>query len=119
MTNRLGRIIDKSRALLTDKSTEEEDRQYIDQEVNTLWTRANFMRTSILLSCCTCLGAACLISMLFLSSLLDINTGLMVELVFSGSLLCLMISLVFFMLDVNLNLVALKTEMKRRGFKRS
>lgn len=113
MTNRLGRTIDRSRELLDgyDELTQS-GRSRADREIAVLWKRAGFIRTAILLASGCCLGAATLIILLFLTSLLQIDVPLLVASVFIVSMICLITSLIFFLLDVNLTLSALHIELE-------
>ncbi|MEI8033317.1 MAG: DUF2721 domain-containing protein [Chlorobiaceae bacterium] len=119
MTNRLGRIIDRSRQLLDDlESFPESYIIRINQEVAILWKRARYIRTAILLACMTCLGASLLIIMLFLSLLVNIDLPMLLSAIFITSMLCLSTSLIFFVFDVNLTLHALKIERESHDRKR-
>ncbi|RXK82142.1 DUF2721 domain-containing protein [Chlorobaculum sp. 24CR] len=111
MTNRLSRVIDRSRELL-DESDKlfGVDRTRIDREIDVLWRRARYVRNAILLAVASCLGAATLIILLFLTSLLHFDLPLLVSTVFIISMLCLIGSLVLFLFDVNLTLSALRIE---------
>ena len=96
MTNRLGRIIDRSRSLLDDlESNPESYVLRINKEVAILWKRARYIRVAILLACMTCFGASLLIIMLFLSALVNIDLPMVLSAVFIGSMLCLSCSLLF------------------------
>lgn len=118
MTNRLARTIDRSRELIVEYDKLSEcSRSQVDREVIVLWKRARYVRTSILLACTSCLGAATLIILLFLTSLLQLDVPLLVAVVFILSMLSLITSLIFFLLDVNLTLSALKIELE--GHQRS
>ncbi|ACD90868.1 MAG: DUF2721 domain-containing protein [Chlorobium limicola] len=119
MTNRLGRIIDRSRALLDDLESESESYILrINREVDILWKRARYIRIAILLACMTCLGASMLIILLFLSVLVDLDIPLIVSGIFIASMFSLSFSLVFFLFDVNLTLAALKIERESHSRKR-
>ncbi|NTU52187.1 MAG: DUF2721 domain-containing protein [Chlorobiaceae bacterium] len=113
MTNRLGRTIDRARELLDeyDELTEAQ-KSKIDREIVVLWKRAHYVRNAILLATLTCLGAATLIILLFTTSLLHIDLPLLVETIFIISMLCLISSLIFFLLDVNITLSALRIELE-------
>jgi hypothetical protein len=113
MTNRLAKTIDRSRALLDRYDDLSESAKFkIDREIMVLWKRARYVRTSILLATTTCLGAATLIILLFLTSLLQINVPLIIETIFIFSMICLISALIFFLLDVNLTLSALRIELE-------
>jgi len=119
MTNRLGRIIDRSRLLLDDlESNPESYVLRINREVAILWKRARYIRVAILLACMTCFGASLLIIMLFLSALINIDLPMVLSAVFIVSMLCLSCSLLFFFLDVNMNLAAFRIEMESHDKKR-
>lgn len=111
MSNRLARIIDRSRELLDqgDKLFGV-DRARIDREIAVLWRRARYVRSAIMLAASSCLGAATLIILLFLTSLLHFEVPLLVSIVFIISMICLIASLVLFIVDVNLTLSALHIE---------
>ncbi len=119
MTNRLGRVIDRSRSLLDDlESYPESYIIKINQEVAILWKRARYIRTSILLACMTCIGASWLIIMLFLSALVNLDLPMLLSGIFIFSMLCLSFSLLFFFIDVNMTLSAFKIEMESHDKKR-
>jgi hypothetical protein len=117
MTNRLGRIIDKARILAKEPVAIKEDQKIVDDELKVLWNRANHMRYAILLSCAACLNAAALITLMFMSAMLSLDIVVPIVTLFTLSLSCLMVSIIFFILDVNLNLTALKMEFGRQGIK--
>lgn len=111
MTNRLSRIIDRSRELLDESDRLfGVDRNRIDREIDVLWRRALYVRSAIMLAVASCLGAATLIILLFLTSLLHFDVPLLVSTVFIISMICLIASLVLFLFDVNLTLSALRIE---------
>jgi ABC-type microcin C transport system permease subunit YejB len=113
MTNRLSRIIDRSRELL-DESEKlfGVDRARIDREIDVLWRRARYVRSAILLAVASCLGAATLIILIFLTTLCKIDVPLLVATVFILSMISLIASLVLFLFDVNLTLSALRIELE-------
>ena len=113
MTNRLGRTIDRSREMLEGYEDQSSTvKSQVDREIVVLWKRAQYVRAAILLACVSCLGAATLITLLFLTSLFRIEVPLVVAAVFILSMLSLGSSLVFFLLDVNLTLSALRIELE-------
>ena len=119
VTNRLGRVIDRSRSLLDNlESYPESYIIKINQEVAILWKRARYIRTSILLACMTCIGASWLIIMLFLSALVNLDLPMLLSGIFIFSMLCLSCSLLFFFIDVNMTLSAFKIEMESHDKKR-
>lgn len=111
MTNRLGRIIDRSRALLAALDAAGEHAALtIGRELEILWKRARYIRLAIILASMTCLGASLLIILLFLSVLIGLDIPLIISAIFIASMCSVSLSLVLFLLDVNLSLAALKVE---------
>lgn len=119
MTNRLGRIIDRSRALLDDlESNPEHYVLRINREVSILWKRAGYIRTAILLACLTCFGASILIILLFLGAFANLDLPMVIVVIFIASMCCLSASLIFFFVDINLSLEAFRIEMESHDRKR-
>jgi len=113
MTNRLGRVIDRSRTLAKESATIASDKQAaLYEQVAILYRRAKLLRLAIALASGSALLAGFLIITLFAGALMEIKVVLAVELMFSGSLLSLIGSLIVFMLDINLSLHAVTLELK-------
>ena len=113
MTNRLGRAIDRARQLKGElaKRTDAERDQVLAQ-VTILYRRARTIRLSITLAAVSALLASALIITLFLTALLQLESGLLPSLIFIGCMGSLFASLVAFIRDINLSLHALKLELK-------
>ena len=113
MTNRLGRAIDRARQLKGElaKRTDAERDQVLAQ-VTILYRRARTIRLSITLAAISALLASALIITLFLTALLQLESGLFASLLFIGCMGSLFASLVAFIRDINLSLHALKLELK-------
>jgi hypothetical protein len=105
MTNRLGRIIDRSRQLLQDlRAASEKERGRIIEELSILSHRARIVRAGIALQVLCVLFVALLITGLFLGVLLHLEIpGIMVVL-FIICMISLVLSLFLFMIDINLSL---------------
>ncbi|TCD47067.1 DUF2721 domain-containing protein [Chlorobium sp. N1] len=111
MTNRLGRIIDRSRVLLAGlDASAEGNAGVLNRELDILWQRARYIRMAILLATLTCLGASVMIMLLFYSVLADIDASILIAVLFFACMASLSASLVFFLFDINLTLMALKIE---------
>ena len=111
ITNRFGRIIDRSRIL----SRELRDKSFGDQalllaQVKILMKRARLLRLSIHLAAVSVLCTAILIIVIFLTALLRLEVAWLIFALFSICMLALIISLVAFIRDINQSLVALKLE---------
>jgi hypothetical protein len=111
MTNRLGRVIDRSR-LLADglRKSEPAERPRFTSQLEVLSRRARLVRMAIILATFSMLLAAVLIIVLFLAALLRLEIGVIVIILFVGCLGSLIGSLIAFIGDVNLSLSALKLE---------
>ncbi|MGO8835794.1 MAG: DUF2721 domain-containing protein [Limisphaerales bacterium] len=113
MTNRLGRAIDRVRQLtreLPDRTGRE--REQTLAQVAILYRRARMIRLSITLAALSALLASALIITLFLTALLQWESGLLASLIFIACMGALFASLVAFIRDINLSLQALKLELK-------
>ena len=113
MTNRLGRAIDRARALVRElRDGREHDRPAALAQVAIIYRRARLIRLSIALAALSVLLAAVLIIVLFLTALMKWDNGFIVSLIFIACLGSLIASLVAFIYDIQLSLVALKLELK-------
>ena len=112
LTNRLGRAIDRARQLKTEmpKRTEVE-RAHVQEQVAIIYQRAKLIRMSITLAALSALLAAGLVVTLFVTALLQWQNGWLVSLIFIGCMGSLIASLVTFIRDINLSLLALKLEL--------
>ena len=113
MTNRLGRLIDRSRQLSRElRSVGEDDRIGIIAQVRILTARARLVRLAIALATTSLLLAAFLIILLFLTALFGLELAVVLSLVFIACMGCLIASLVVFLRDINLSLRAVMLEIE-------
>lgn len=111
MTNRLGRVIDRSRLLAEAlRKAEPTERSRFIAQLEILARRARMVRLSIILAATSVLLASLLIISLFLAALLNLEIAALVILVFVGCLGSLIGSLIMFIADINLSLSALRLE---------
>jgi hypothetical protein len=112
MTNRCGRVIDRSRLLLQElRGAPDADRERILAELRILASRAKIVRTGIALAVLSVLLAALLIISLFLGALLRLGIAAVIVTLFILCMLSLVFSLFLFISDINLSLRALWLEM--------
>lgn len=104
MTNRLGRAIDRARQLVREGSAKEE-------QIAIIARRAVWIRSAIVFTSLALIAAALLVLVLFLSVYLTIDISAVVVLLFTGSIAFLIISLVYFLLDLFGSLRAMKAEL--------
>lgn len=108
VTNRFGRVIDRSRLLNKDlHGASDIDRSMILAELRILSRRGRIVRTCVALTALSALLAAFLIISLFLGALLELAIGVVLAILFILCMLCLIFALLLFLWDINLSLGAL------------
>jgi len=111
MTNRLGRVIDRSRLIAeARRNGEVSERDRLSSQLAILSRRARLVQSAIILATLSVLLAGVLIILLFLAALLRLEAGAAVVVLFVGCMGSLIASLVVFIADINLSLSALKLE---------
>ena len=116
MTNRLGRIIDRARALDAGlPQSSESDRQRVVVQLRILWQRARLTRLAIMLASASALAAAVLIIVLFFTALGTFDSPWLIGTLFVLCMACLVSALAVFIHDVNESLTALKLELSDAG----
>jgi hypothetical protein len=116
MTNRLARVIDRSRLLSQDiNSVSNTDRIRILAELRILSSRANIARAGIALAVLSVLLASLLIISLFLGALFQMGIAAFIVTLFILCMLSLVSSLLLFLADINLSLKALWLEVPPEG----
>jgi hypothetical protein len=112
MTNRFGRIIDRSRILTEDlRRAPRAAHKRILAQLGILADRARTLRGAIALSTISVLLAAILVISLFLGALLQLNMVALIVILFVLCMLSLIISLLMFIMDLRLSLEAFWLEM--------
>ena len=113
MTNRLGRVIDRVRALCREiRGAAGNERRCILEQLEVLERRADLLRQAIIWGSVSVLLVALLIITLFLAAMLRLDAGWLVVVLFSGCLVTLIVSLLAFIGDINQSLFALKRELR-------
>ena len=116
MTNRFGRVVDRSRALAREvRSAAAGDQDRIRGQIQILLRRAHLIRLAITLAAVSLLLAALLIIALFVTALLRLELAGAIVALFISCMLSLTASLVVFVKDLNLSLVALELEVGEVG----
>ena len=112
MTNRLGRAIDRARQLKEVYRTgTAADRERLKGQLEILWRRARLIRASIVWAASSVLLTALLIIFLFISMLLARQMTVAIVVVFASCLFAIVVSLIYFIRDINLSLHALDLEL--------
>jgi hypothetical protein len=116
MTNRIGRVIDRSRLLSREfQGASDIDRKRIIAELKILSRRASIARAGIALAVLSVLLASLLIISLFLGALLQVDIVAFIVTLFIFCMLSLIGSLFLFLFDINLSLKALWFEIPPEG----
>lgn len=120
MTNRLARVIDRSRILAREiRAIPDQNREPVLAQLNILTHRASLIRRAISLASISVLFAAILVIVLFITALLHLENAWLISALFIGCMASLIGSLVEFIRDVNQSLVALKLELGNKWERRS
>jgi hypothetical protein len=111
MTNRLGRVIDRSRQLADSlrKAPGQQDNR-ITPQLLILARRARLIRLCITLATLSVLLAAMLVITIFLTALLHLHTAMLIATLFIACMGSLIGSLLVFLYDINVSLKALELE---------
>ncbi|HEX7829179.1 MAG TPA: DUF2721 domain-containing protein, partial [Thermoanaerobaculia bacterium] len=112
MTNRLGRVVDRSRELAREnRASLQADRERIPSQLAILMRRAYLLRSAIAAASASVLCAAVLIIVLFVGALLHLRvTAPLVGGLFVVCMSCVIGSLAMFIVDINMSLRALRIE---------
>ncbi len=114
LTNRLGRVVDRGRALVRewrDKSPSEHSSY--DMQLQILSRRAALLQQSIVFAVLCGIFAAILIISLFLTAAMNTGSPWLIGSLFVCSMISLIISLIAFLRDTNHSLKAFDLDIKR------
>ncbi|MCX6649121.1 MAG: DUF2721 domain-containing protein [Candidatus Bathyarchaeota archaeon] len=114
MTNRLGRPLDRIRALTTElKQAEGEQKRVLLEEVDILYRRAKLLQAAVTFSVLSIFFVATIILSLFITATFNVGLVEIIEVLFSASLISLVTSLALFVWDIQLGLNSIKIEIDR------
>lgn len=112
MTNRLGRVIDRSRILYRELHAKGQvDHDRTRAQLRILQRRATLIRRAIMLGSVNVLLAASLIISIFLAAVLHLDAGWLILLLFVGCAAALIGFLIVVIQDINQSLLATKLEL--------
>ena len=114
LTNRFGRMLDRTRLLNQELGAgpEADQRELLRTQIAILMRRAGILRLAITLGIFTVLLAAVLVLLLFLATWLQLELAGLIAAIFCLALLCLIGSMLAFIRDTNLALAASRLEVK-------
>jgi Protein of unknown function (DUF2721) len=102
LTNRLARIIDRSRFLHSKSLSPDETNQAFQAELKSLKQRARLIHLAIGL-CTTCLLLICsVVAVLFMGSFIALNMAAVIASLFIAAMLCLIVALLYFICEIYL-----------------
>jgi hypothetical protein len=113
MTNRFGRLLDRSRLLHKEHAATPEDAAALRAQIEILHRRAGMLRLAVILGATTVLLVAVLILVLFVSALYRLEAGWLIVAIFCLSQLSLIGAMLAFIREMNLSLTAVRLELKR------
>lgn len=114
LTNRMGRIVDRTRELAEAvPAAVEDDRVHLETQLDILWNRSLLIRRAVTAAGLSMLLSCVLIVVLLGAAVLGWNVHAVVLALFGGSVLLLVASLVEFLRDIFVALQALKLQVDR------
>jgi hypothetical protein len=114
LTNRMGRIVDRTRTLAgLVQQTDESSRAHLETQLEILWRRAKLIRMAVTFAGLTMLVACGLVIVIFINAVLERDLAVLMMLFFMASILLLIAALGAFLRDIYVSLHALHLEVKR------
>ncbi|MFA6286832.1 MAG: DUF2721 domain-containing protein [Opitutaceae bacterium] len=114
MTNRLGRIVDRTRIQAGQvQAAKEGDRAHVEAQLRILYRRAGLVRRAVMFNTLSMFTSGLLVVVIFVSALAGVEAGPLILALFMGAIGFLLTALGFFLSDINLALKALGLEVDR------
>jgi len=114
MTNRMARIVDRSRALAGQlRAAAPEERPHVEQQLRIMYRRASLIRMAVTFSALSMLCAGLLVALIFVGAMVGRSLAPGIALLFFASVGCLISALVAFLRDIFMSLWALRLEVER------
>jgi hypothetical protein len=114
MTNRMGRIIDRTRLYATQlKQANPAERQQVEIQLALTWQRAKIVRFALTATTASMLMSAGLVIVIFAGALLHRDFGELMLVLFAGAMLLLVAALMAFLRDIFQSLSALHLEVEQ------
>ncbi len=110
LTNRFGRVTDRLRELAGERQPGVPAPR-IDCQIEIFYRRARIIRSAVSASVGCMLFASCMVLLLFAMAVMKFHVQSFVLLAFTGSLICLITSLLLFLADMRLSLRAVQEEL--------
>jgi len=114
LTNRLGRVVDRTRSLAGDlRHGPSEHRAHLESQLAILWRRAQLMRRAVTYAALSMLSSCLLVLAIFIDASERREFGLGLVVIFMASILLLIAALIAFLRDIWLSLEALALEVAK------
>ena len=114
LTNRMGRIVDRTRSLAEKvRSAGEGERGHFESQLEILWSRAKMVRQAVTFAGISMLLSCLLVVVIFIDASIHREFGIELVGTFLASVVCLILALVNFLRDIWVSLHALRVEVDR------
>jgi uncharacterized oligopeptide transporter (OPT) family protein len=114
MTNRMGRIIDRTRLYASQlREAEEAERRQLEIQLDLTWRRARIVRLSLTFATSSMLVSSALVVTIFLGAILKVDLAGLMLVLFLAAIALLMAALVAFLRDIFVSLSALHLEVRQ------
>ena len=118
LTNRMARIVDRTRELAEMiPEADADERHHLEDQLDIMWSRTLMIRRAVTSNGLSMLVSCLLIVVLFAAAMFDWNMRVVVLLLFAASIVLLTASLVDFLRDIFVSLHALKLQVDRARHK--
>jgi hypothetical protein len=112
LTNRMARIVDRTRNLAgLVRQTDGDERRHLETQLDIMWRRAQLIRMAVTYAGLSMLVACVLVIVLFAGALFDLDLTGVLKVLFTASILLLIAALGAFLRDIYVSLHALHLEM--------
>jgi hypothetical protein len=114
LTNRMARIVDRTRVLAVQvQAAAGDDRRHLENQLTIMWRRAKLIRMAVTFAGLSMLVACVLVIAIFAAALLETDLTGSLKVLFTASILLLIAALGAFLRDIYVSLHALKLEVDR------
>lgn len=114
LTNRMGRIVDRTRSLAGQvRGASGDERAHFENQLKIMWRRAKLIRHTVTFAGLSMLLSCLLVVMIFIDASVHREFGVELVVTFLASVMCLIAALVNFLRDIWVSLHALHLEVER------
>jgi hypothetical protein len=114
LTNRFGRIVDRTRTLAGQmRESAADERFHLESQLTILWRRAQLVRMAVTLAGLSMFFSCGLVLTIFVDEILNRGFGLELVVIFVAAVLSLILAIIAFLRDIWLSLHALALELAR------